>query len=104
MDWRRLLDRFDDHWEVLLAQIVLYRFAFPGERSRVPDRVLRELLRRVRQDMSEGDADERVCRGTLLSKTQYRHVLAHLGYEDGGRRAEGEGIGDGARVPAGRDG
>jgi hypothetical protein len=82
MDWDRLLARFGDHWEVLLAHLVLFRFSFPSERSRVPDRVMRELLRRTWESTVEGDWEERICRGSLLSRAQYRQVLAHLGYQD----------------------
>ncbi len=82
MDWDRLLARFDRHWEVLLAQIVLYRFAFPSERSQVPDWVMRELLRRTWEGIAAGDHARRVCRGPLLSKVQYRHALEHLGFDD----------------------
>jgi Uncharacterised nucleotidyltransferase len=88
MDWHRLLARFDDDWEVLLAQLVFYRYAFPSERSKVPDGLMRELLRRTFATMRDGDSDRRVCRGTLLSKTQYRHVLDHLGYADGRAQRE----------------
>jgi hypothetical protein len=82
MDWDRLVARFADHWEVLLAQLLLYRFSFPCERSKVPDRVMRDLLRRTVETIAEGDWERRVCRGSFLSKVQYHHVLEHLGYED----------------------
>jgi hypothetical protein len=83
LDWDRLLVRFDEDWEVLLAQLVFYRYVFPSDRSKVPGRVVRELLRRAAATVSDGDGPRRVCRGPLLSKTQYRHVLEHLSYEDG---------------------
>jgi hypothetical protein len=82
MDWDRLVARFADHWEVLLAQLLLYRFSFPCERSKVPDRIMRELMRRTVETISEGDWERRVCRGPFVSKVQYQHVLEHLGYED----------------------
>ncbi len=44
---------------------------------------MRELIRRTAGTVAEGDWERRVCRGALLSKTQYRHVLEHLSYEDG---------------------
>lgn len=90
MDWARLLARFGPHWEVLLSQLVMYRFAFPSDRSRVPDWVMRELLRRAWEGMAEGDAPGRVCRGPLVSRVQYRHTLERLGYADGRRLAEAE--------------
>ncbi|HVI76476.1 MAG TPA: hypothetical protein VM683_15935 [Anaeromyxobacteraceae bacterium] len=107
MDWGRLLARFGPHWEVLLAQLVLYRFSFPSDRSRVPEWVMRELLRRAWQDIVDGDWERRVCRGPLVSKVQYRHALDRLGYEDGrelhlsGRGAAAGGSEDGAIVSPG---
>ncbi len=85
MDWGRLLARFDEHWEVLLAQVVFYRFSFPSERTKVPTWAMRELLRRTWESVGEGDWERRVCRGSLVSKTQYRHALDHLGFEDARR-------------------
>jgi hypothetical protein len=82
LDWARLLWRFDRYWEVLLAQLLLYRFAFPGERSRVPAHVLRELLGRAEAELDTDHPRRLLCRGNLLSRLQYRHDLA-LGYEDG---------------------
>ena len=83
MDWERLLWRFERHWEVLLSHVLLYRYVYPGERSRVPAWVMRELLGRAGDSVDEGDWDERVCRGPLLSRANYVLDLAHWGYEDG---------------------
>jgi hypothetical protein len=110
LDWRRLLARFDSHWEVLFSHLVLYRFAFPSERTKVPDWVMRELLRRTWEGMARGDWERRVCRGPLVSKTQYLHVLQHLGFEDVRRLAAeeaaepAEGAVDGPLVSSGGGG
>ena len=108
IDWDRLLARFADHWEVLLAHLVMYRFSFPSERSKVPDWVMRELLRRTWEAIVEGDWQRRVCRGPLVSKAQYRHVLDHLGYADvrdaAGPRPMRGGEQDGAAVSPGSGG
>jgi hypothetical protein len=82
LDWERLLERFGDHWEVLLAHLVLYRFAFPSERSQVPRWVMSELLQRSLAQLPEEDPERRVCQGTLLSKEQYQHVIERDGFED----------------------
>lgn len=82
MDWDRLLARFGDHWEVLLSHLVMYRFSFPSDRSQVPRWVMDELLRRELSQLSEDDPLRRGCRGTLISKVQYEHVVTHLGYAD----------------------
>jgi hypothetical protein len=105
MDWERLLARFGDHWEVLLAHLLLYRYAFPGERSQVPRWVMDELSRRSLSQLGEEDPVAKTCRGTLLSRTQYQHVVEHLGYEDHRALLREAILGEsGDVVPAGRGG
>jgi hypothetical protein len=109
LDWDRLLFRFERYWEVLLSHLMLFRFAYPGERSKVPDRVMDALTCRVTEELGT-DHPRALCRGNLISRVQYGHDLAHLGYEDGRRWDEVERAGgasdDGGRgrdVPAGGD-
>jgi hypothetical protein len=89
LDWDRLLFRFERYWEVLLSHLLLYRFAYPGERSKVPDRVMEALLERAAAELGT-DHPQSLCRGNLMSRAQYRHDLTQLGYEDGRRWDEGE--------------
>lgn len=81
MDWEHLLWRFDEHWAVLFSHLVLFRFSYPGHRHLVPRWVWDELLRRASEEESEPDK-RKLCRGTLLSKAQYRIDLDHWGFED----------------------
>jgi len=80
MDWRRLLARFEPHWEVLFSHLVLYRFTYPSERSRVPEWLIQELCRRTMADLAVGDAPGHVCRGRLISNVQYRYDYEHDGF------------------------
>lgn len=82
MSWERLIDRFGEHWEVLLAHLVMYRFSFPGERTQVPRWAMEELLRRGSETVAEGNWERRICRGRLVSRTQYEHAVQELGYHD----------------------
>ncbi len=110
LDWDRLLFRFDRYWEVLLSHLMLFRFAYPGERSKVPDRVMDALTSRITEELGT-DHPRALCRGNLISRVQYRHDLAQLGYEDGRRWDEAERCGGAADdggsqrdVPAGSGG
>jgi predicted nucleotidyltransferase len=89
LDWRRLLDRFGVHSAVLLAHLVLFRFIYPADVSAVPDWVMRELLGHLEDEMASPPSSERVCRGTLLSRYQYRIDIEEWGYRDGRLRPEG---------------
>ncbi len=68
LDWHRLLRRFGRHARVLFAHLVLFGYVFPGETSVIPRWVMDELSARAQAD---GADDERVCRGTMLSREQY---------------------------------
>lgn len=80
LDWQRLIRRFGSQWRVLLAQVILFDFIFPGHRKAIPVNVRSELLRKLRQDAATPDSDE--CRGTLLSATQYLRDVDLEGYRD----------------------
>jgi hypothetical protein len=83
MDWHHLLRRFDRYWEVLLAHLMMFRFAYPSERTAVPDWVMAELLARAHQSMYEGDWPEQICRGPLISRVNYGVDVGYWGYRDG---------------------
>jgi hypothetical protein len=71
LDWQRLIDRFGDHWRVLLSHLVLFGFIYPSMRSKVPPAVIEELMQRLAKETRSADAEDPVCYGTLLSWSQY---------------------------------
>ena len=88
LNWDRLLDRFGEHWPVLLSHLVLFGYIYPEERSKIPARVFHTLLRRAEnppssaaEERPEG-ADGPVCNGTVLSRTQYVVDVEQWGYQD----------------------
>ena len=84
IDWPGLVQRFGDHWRVLLAHVSLFGFIYPGERHRVPAWVTEHLMARMAQESAQApEHDPHVCAGTLLSREQYLHDVEQLGYVDG---------------------
>jgi hypothetical protein len=81
LDWPRLLQRFGDHWRVLLHHLVLFGFIYPCERHRVPAAVMRELMGRLDTELTR-PAAARACQGTLISRAQYLVDVDHWGYAD----------------------
>ena len=81
-DWRHILDRFADHWPVLLGHLVTFRFAFPSDKMQIPAWVMKELIGRLDKQEDERTLCERVCRGSLLSRQQYLHEMEQEGYAD----------------------
>jgi hypothetical protein len=90
LSWDHLLARFERYWEVLLAQLMLFRFAYPSDRDVVPDRVMTDLLSRTVETLKTGAAEERICRGDLLSRVNYRLDVDRWGYASGRERDEQE--------------
>ncbi len=81
LDWDRLLGRFGPHWRILLTHLVLFGFVYPSERDRIPERVMRELMSRLEKEMDTHD-EERICRGTLISRAQYKIDVEERGFKD----------------------
>lgn len=82
LDWARLLERYGPFWRALYAHIVLFGFIYPSDRSKVPAHVVEELTERVRQETQAGDAKEKVCYGTVISRQQYLKDVDDWGYHD----------------------
>ena len=82
IDWQRLLDRFGPHWRVLLSHLVMFGFCYPSERENVPAWVLDELMNRLREETADPQCPERICQGTLLSRSQYLVDIEQWGYLD----------------------
>jgi hypothetical protein len=83
LDWDRLLGRFGPNWLLLLNYLVLFRFIYPEESRAVPGALMEELLRRWRRAETSGSMPGApLCRGTLLSFTQYLDDVDRLGYRD----------------------
>ncbi len=105
MDWERLMARFGRYWEVLLSHLMMYRYAYPGERSAIPDWVMTELLGRTLGTVREGDWERKICRGNLISKVNYTVDIEKWGNEDGrawdeAERSKGEANAEGPELEA----
>lgn len=89
LDWGRLLARFGAHWRVLLSHLVLFGFVYPDDRDSVPADVLRTLTARLHEEPADGRKEEHLCRGALLSRTQYLADLEEWGYGDARLKPQG---------------
>jgi len=90
LDWRRLLQRFGEHWRVLLSHLALFGYIYPADAGRIPPAVLQDLLGRMSGEIPRGDGAAvpgttppgTLCRGTVLSRAQYLFDLETRGYLD----------------------
>jgi hypothetical protein len=92
LDWQRLLYRFGSggDWRVLLTHLVLFGYIYPGDGRRIPDFVMDTLVERLQRKEDAAPIEEnRLCRGTILSRSQYLIDVEHRGYRDARLRPVG---------------
>lgn len=81
MDWPRVIERFGPHWRVLFSFVVLYGFAYPSARERIPSWVSDDLLARYVMDATPVPT-AKICNGTLISREQYLADIKTRGFID----------------------
>lgn len=82
LDWRRLIDRYGRDWRVLYVHLILFGFIYPSDRSKIPTAVMEELAQRLAKEVAAGDANEKICFGTIISRQQYLADINQRGYKD----------------------
>ncbi|MBI4785678.1 MAG: hypothetical protein HY782_01340 [Chloroflexi bacterium] len=82
LDWPRLVRRFGPDWRVLYHHLIVFGYIYPSERARIPNAVMQDFNERLQQELAALPPTERVCRGTLLSTTQYVMDVGRWGYRD----------------------
>jgi len=87
--WDRLLWRFGRHWRVLLGHLMFFGYVYPEMRRLVPEALVETLLVLLRHEQEESDSGSadgaespQICRGTLLSRDQYRVDVDVWGFRD----------------------
>lgn len=83
LDWRRLIDRYDQHWRVLFAHVVLFGYIYPSQRAKIPAWVIDELSQRHNE--SREPVEQNICYGTVISRQQYLTDIEVWGYSDARR-------------------
>ncbi len=82
LDWERLIVRVGQNWPLLLAQLQMFSYVYPGYRSNVPKRVLEQLIERARADIGRDEEEADVTRGTLISRFSFAIDVREWGFAD----------------------
>lgn len=82
LDWRKLFDRLDRHWQLLLGQLMNFQFIYPSEfQDIVPRWLFDELIKRAADLYDQPVPLERICRGPMLDQTQYAVDIKEWNYK-----------------------
>ncbi|MBO9702413.1 MAG: nucleotidyltransferase [Sporocytophaga sp.] len=71
IDWKRVLQRLDQHWHLLLGQLLNFQFIYPSERDKIPRWLFEMLLERAKGQYELPAPVEKVCRGPLVDHSSY---------------------------------
>lgn len=82
LDWKRLLFRLDQHWHLLLAQLIIFQFVYPADyQDIVPKWLFDELIKRANEQYDIPASLEKVCRGPIIDQTQYKVDIKEWDYK-----------------------
>jgi hypothetical protein len=82
LDWERLVARVGPNWPLLLAQLQMFSYVYPGYRSNVPAWVLEQLIEQARADIGRDEEDADLTRGTLISRFSFAIDVREWGFSD----------------------
>ncbi len=88
IDWQRLLAYMELHWEVLLAHLLNFRWAYPSERDCVPRWLMDELVARLKTQFELPPPRVKICRGRLFSQVDYAPAVEEWGFADADQDSE----------------
>lgn len=81
MDWERLMTHMEQHWHLLLAQLLNFQFVYPSERDKIPQWLFHELLNRAGEQYDMPAPKDKICRGPLLENNEYNTDIIEWGYK-----------------------
>ena len=80
LDWERLVRRVGEHWPLLLCQILMFNYVYPGYRTNVPSWVSEHLLERARAEIGVNDENQDLTRGPLISRFSFTIDVTEWGF------------------------
>jgi len=82
LDWKRLLAHMEQHWHLLLSQIIMFQFVYPSDfQDIIPKWLFDELMSRAYEQYDLPSSVEKVCRGPIIDQTQYSTDIKEWNYK-----------------------
>jgi hypothetical protein len=81
LDWNRIFELVDVHWEMLLFALVLYRYVYPAYSHYVPAWVWRKLLGGFSEELSNRNSSS-PFRGSLVDDKMFAIDVSEWGMTD----------------------
>lgn len=82
LDWARLVNRVGEHWPLLLSQLLMFQYVYPGYRTNVPTWVTDKLLAVAKDTFGRDQPDMDVTRGPMISRFSFTIDVREWGFSD----------------------
>ena len=80
LDWQRLLQLVGEHWELLLWELILFRYVYPPMQDFVPREIWDQLLSRFRRELDASPGMQ--FRGSLIDEKMFAIDVKEWGMEN----------------------
>ena len=82
IDWHRLIGRVAGNWPLLLSQVLMFSYVYPGHKSNIPSWVPERLLENAREMFARGEEDVDLTRGPMISRFSFTIDVREWGFSD----------------------
>ena len=81
LDWQRVLELAGEHWEMVLWELILFRYIYPAHSDYVPRELWQDLLSRYQTLLAHSDP-QAAFRGSLVDENIFSIDVKDWGLED----------------------
>jgi hypothetical protein len=81
LDWGRILELAGEHWEIVLWELILFRYIYPAHGDFIPDALWQGLLSRYQELLAHPDR-KAPFRGSLVDANIFSIDVNDWGLED----------------------
>jgi hypothetical protein len=82
LDWHRLIDRVGPNWPLLLSQVLMFSYVYPGYKANIPKWVPEQLLENARREFEREEEELDLTRGPMISRFSFTIDVREWGFSD----------------------
>ena len=82
IDWQRLVERVGANWPLLLSQVLMFAYVYPGHKANIPTWVPERLLQNAQAEFAREEEDVDLTRGPMISRFSFTIDVREWGFSD----------------------
>src|SRR3954469_23783942 len=82
LDWQRLIDRVGPNWPLLLSQVLMFTYVYPGRKANIPEWVSQRLMELAKEEFARPEEDADFTRGPMISRFSFTIDVREWGFAD----------------------